>query len=535
MSEQTTVLLEKKILTPLSSVALQHAAVRSEPDHSARPMTHDGFDPGHDFSQVPAHTTPATSGAERSTACPVFPRTCPFGGACHVCPARVQAKLAISQPDDAYEHEADHVAETVMRMPGPEDEDKERCRQPGCAGMVQRQATNAVAPSEAPPIVHEALRSPGQPIDTATRAFMEPRFGQDFSRVRVHTDTKAARSTEAVNALAYTVGSDVVFGAGRYLPQTAQGQHLLAHELTHVVQQATSLRRPNARELLIDPSSCAERQGLTVANKVIAPDSAPNGSCNPALRLRCLPLTLQRSTGQDRCSGSGAKCAPAERCARPDSDTGGSQAASTAWTLLVNIDIERSSWQSALRNQEFGHTYVKFLDSNGRRYSYGFYPSSILPNENRRTVPGCVHHPDTTHDACIDDTVMYSLNESQYNAGLGYAQGICRTGHTYGVDYTCTTFAEETVRAAGQSLPSSRSAPTEVFYQRIPSIDNPNTLYENVQKERQRAPYRRFPFWNNPCMNRCEAEFDECLRTNRRGGMACIPPRERCMRGCPKP
>ena len=88
-----------------------------------------------------------------------------------------------------------------------------------------------------PPIVHEVLRSRGQPLDPQTRAFMEPRFGHDFSNVRVHTDARAAESASAVSALAYTVGRDVVFGAGQYAPETSAGRRLLAHELTHVVQQ----------------------------------------------------------------------------------------------------------------------------------------------------------------------------------------------------------------------------------------------------------------------------------------------------------
>jgi hypothetical protein len=70
---------------------------------------------------------------------------------------------------------------------------------------------------------------------------MESRFGKDFSRVRVHADAQAAKSAQEVNALAYTVGHDIVFGAGRYSPGTSSGQHLLAHELTHVVQQRAGL------------------------------------------------------------------------------------------------------------------------------------------------------------------------------------------------------------------------------------------------------------------------------------------------------
>lgn len=103
---------------------------------------------------------------------------------------------------------------------------------------LQRYSTDHAEPSTVPPIVHEVLRSPGQPLDAATRTFMESRFGYDFSQVRVHTDAKAAASARAVNALAYTVGRDVVFGAGQYALKTHVGRSLLAHELTHVIQQS---------------------------------------------------------------------------------------------------------------------------------------------------------------------------------------------------------------------------------------------------------------------------------------------------------
>ncbi len=89
----------------------------------------------------------------------------------------------------------------------------------------------------APPIVNEVLRSPGQSLDAETRHFMEPRFGHDFSRVRVHTGYQASESAQAINALAYTVGSSLVFADGQYAPRAASGRKLLAHELAHVVQQ----------------------------------------------------------------------------------------------------------------------------------------------------------------------------------------------------------------------------------------------------------------------------------------------------------
>ena len=104
-------------------------------------------------------------------------------------------------------------------------------------GSLQRFAIGSDAGHAAPAIVHEVLRSPGQPLDAATRAFFEPRFDHDFSQVRVHNDSSATESARAVKALAYTVGNDVIFGAGRYEPTTPAGRKLLAHELTHVVQQ----------------------------------------------------------------------------------------------------------------------------------------------------------------------------------------------------------------------------------------------------------------------------------------------------------
>jgi hypothetical protein len=82
----------------------------------------------------------------------------------------------------------------------------------------------------------------GQPLDTETRSFMEPRFGRDFSHVRVHSDIRAAESARAVNALAYTIGSHVVFGPGQYAPQTVRGRRLLAHEMVHTLQQGNTDR-----------------------------------------------------------------------------------------------------------------------------------------------------------------------------------------------------------------------------------------------------------------------------------------------------
>jgi hypothetical protein len=111
---------------------------------------------------------------------------------------------------------------------------------------LQRRAASPAKHEMVPPLVQETLSSPGQPLDAGTRAFMERRLGHDFSKVRIHSDEKAAASAQAVNALAYTVGRDVVFGAKHYTTSTLPGMRLLAHELTHVVQQDRGKSVPTA-------------------------------------------------------------------------------------------------------------------------------------------------------------------------------------------------------------------------------------------------------------------------------------------------
>ena len=105
------------------------------------------------------------------------------------------------------------------------------------ARRLRRQAGPQLGPQLAPPIVHDVLRSAGKPLEPAVRGEMEARLGHDFSRVRVHTDARAAESARAVGALAYAVGRDVVFDSGRYAPASTAGKSVLAHELAHVVQQ----------------------------------------------------------------------------------------------------------------------------------------------------------------------------------------------------------------------------------------------------------------------------------------------------------
>jgi hypothetical protein len=132
---------------------------------------------------------------------------------------------------------------------------------------VQRAAT-ASGPNVAPPIVHEVLQTPGQPLDAEIRSFMEPRFGHDFSQVRVHTNGRAADSAQAMNALAYTTGQHIAFDHGQYTPSTTAGRQLLAHELTHVVQQR--MHAPEMQTALHEPadSSPYEHEASEMAQRV---------------------------------------------------------------------------------------------------------------------------------------------------------------------------------------------------------------------------------------------------------------------------
>lgn len=216
---------------------------------------HSGITPSYSFGEMP-----------------VYPRST----------ARIQPKLTINQPGDEHEREADAVADKIMQMSGrpsvrpsssgavmqpsqplqrkcahcEEEEEKEKPslqRKPAdgfvlqrkCAAceaeekeeQLQRKASGEPGDGTASPAVRQTLQSPGQAMDGLTRSFMEQRFGYDFGKVRIHDDGLAHRSSSAIRAKAYTYRNHVVFGAGQYNPRTQMGKHLLAHELTHVVQQ----------------------------------------------------------------------------------------------------------------------------------------------------------------------------------------------------------------------------------------------------------------------------------------------------------
>jgi hypothetical protein len=153
--------------------------------------------------------------------------------------AGIQTKLRVGQPGDCHEQEADRVADEVMRM--PEQQVQRQIEEDGEEELLQTKEVSGSTPSlglgTGTKAVINAMGGGGSPLPPETHSFMKDRFGLEFSGVRIHTDAEAERTASALNAEAYTYGRDIYFGKNKYSPGTTSGKHLLAHELTHVVQQ----------------------------------------------------------------------------------------------------------------------------------------------------------------------------------------------------------------------------------------------------------------------------------------------------------
>jgi hypothetical protein len=218
----------------------------------------------------------------------------------------MQTKPSITKPGDEYEREADHVSDQVMRTPEPELQRVCACGRgcPKCQAeqtgqererlQTKRDGSGGERQTTVASIVHEVLRSPGRPMDPGSRAFMETRFSQDFSRVSVHTGELAAASADQIRARAYTLGHHIVFGAGQYAPNTLPGLKLIAHELTHVLQQGAT-----------GESGLLQRQPLPSAPSSAVHRDAPNAKtwtgapagCGPDF---CRPLSSTGMAMDDR-------------------------------------------------------------------------------------------------------------------------------------------------------------------------------------------------------------------------------------------
>ena len=249
-------------------------------------------------------------------------------------------------------------------------------------GLLQRAALNAATTPVAPPIVHDVLSSPGLPLDSASRNFFEPKFERDFSNVRVHADSRAAESATAVDADAYTVGSHIVFGPGRFQPQSGTGRSLVAHELAHVVQQHGWDHSMN--ELKIgEPNDVAEREADRVSEKVIADGSVTVGyESDKRLRRRLKaarpndPIgqsAAPNQTGQQQTNGD-----VVEDYLRRLSTEGAPTVDRTSGEVTIGGDFCRHRGFFERVGRGIGSGFVKGAEIGAYFFGIGAIPGSII-------------------------------------------------------------------------------------------------------------------------------------------------------------
>lgn len=230
----------------------------------------------------------------------------------------LQTKLTVNEPDDEYEQEADEVAEAVMRMPAsatpsPPNDDGEDEQ---LATQIQRFGGESVEVAPDTESRISQMKGGGAPLSAIDRAFFESRMGADFSQVRIHTGAEAVDTARTLQAKAYTTGADIAFNEGAYEPGTANGRQLLAHELTHVVQQGASAplsrkvqRRQNNEAAAVSDAAPASDVGGNQTNddalETTLPDvtTAENGeaaapAAAPPVAETVLPPTVAETAGQ---------------------------------------------------------------------------------------------------------------------------------------------------------------------------------------------------------------------------------------------
>jgi hypothetical protein len=200
------------------------------------------------------------------------------------CNVFFRPKLTVNQPNDIYEQEADAMADKVMRMADPavgqanffkpsnnalqrkcsacEEDHKIQLKEISETGSTGNNGLDSYVGS---------LNSSGQPLPENSRQFFEPKFGHDFSNVKLHTDSVAAKSAQSINALAYTSGNNIVFNSGQYSPDSESGKKLIAHELTHVVQQAHIQQKVQRKILIGNAPMAVDDQYKKTVNDTFGP------------------------------------------------------------------------------------------------------------------------------------------------------------------------------------------------------------------------------------------------------------------------
>lgn len=300
----------------------------------------------------------------------------------------IQPRLTIGPVNDPYEREADAVADQVMRMSDTEVVNtgsapvdiQRKCAACEEEDKVQMKGEHGAAGSmSAPSAVNDVINSGGQSLDTGTRRFMESKFGHDFGNVQVHNDSLAHQTSADMNALAYTLNDHIVFGEGQYQPNTNSGRQLLAHELTHVVQQTGSHTYPG----LNSSNAIFTKRKPAVAkikiSKINAPDT-PAG-INRIIPRKDLPVKIE-VTGASAAS-------PVEVSVEGSGGSNGSVTINgvDAYTMTATETIKLNGKDQTEPGNAGNLKLIARQDSKvlktSNRFSVAAYPSSIGFNFNR--------------------------------------------------------------------------------------------------------------------------------------------------------
>jgi hypothetical protein len=333
---------------------------------------------GQDFSRVPANST--------------------------FVPHPIQTKSKSSNAGDKYEQEAERVSREVSSVAVPRplshQHNHNELSESSKSRLTSKNGQTASAPFQALGI--------GSPLPEQARAFYELRFGYDFSNVRIHAGRTAASHANAFHAQAFTYGQHIVFNDGKFSPHTTQGKQLLAHELTHVVQQTT--QAPTMHQ--------AMEQGIA--------------------------QPIQQSTDAPAIARLDASMCSSD-CLAPD----GTGPATGKLSITIYADKE-GSFLLIPATHNVGHSWLRLEDDTGRFWTFGFWPQvGFDPRNASADVEGCVHHPDTAHRPTASQT--FELTAAEFASAFTTATDICTTKPKYNLfGLQCTDFVKRVLTAAGK-------------------------------------------------------------------------------------
>jgi hypothetical protein len=348
---------------------------------------------------------------------------------------------------------------------------------------VDQDERNMVTPELTSAIEKE--RGGGMPLESKTRTEMEDAFGQDFSDVRVHTGSEADQLNVDVQARAFTTGKDVFFRSGTYTPESTAGKELLAHELTHVVQQSDS--STTGPDHITSPNDAVEREAANVAEAVVSRQVDEEEELAMARQVdeeeelamarqvdEEEELAMARQVDEEEELAMARQVDEEEELAMARQVDEEATNPNIEITIAADKDAEwwTPEWYSEL---EVGHSWIDIKMPDQSEDSYGFWPVDVFnPKRPWRDVPGEVHNPDTEHPPTA--LLTEKITAEQLMNGLKYAASKATAMYNL-LMFNCTTFAREMFeKATGKSAPSGGLL-----------IDDPNDLHDSIEEQNKEA------------------------------------------------